>query len=266
MPQLTKHTSTPEEKELEHKLRLLAILEAQLVQRELDLNTLQASLTSFERTYFRIVGSKLVKYDELLARIAELVQLLNPQDVAARRRASDARAQAADSAQSFSDTQTAHESNEAFHADESLKTLYRKAARKMHPDLATSDSDRTKRTEFMAAANGAYRDGNVTLLGELLTSWEQSPDNVQGDSIGSQLIRAIRQISQIEARLDKVETEIEELEHTELCVLFRKTEDATDAGIDLLAAMAETLDEQIRVKRGELDSILDEFVRRKREL
>ena len=47
---------TPEERELENKKAELASLEADLVQRELDLATLRAELTIFENGYLRTVG------------------------------------------------------------------------------------------------------------------------------------------------------------------------------------------------------------------
>lgn len=267
MTQLTKSTRTPEEKELESKEAQFAALEAQLVQRELDLNTLQASLSSFEQRYLRLIGAKWAKYDEVEARIAEITQLLNPQDSAARQYAKAARSQADETAQTcsgFSGTPDTEE--QPFRADDNLKALYRQVAKKVHPDLATNDSDRTKRTQIMAEANAAYRDGNTALLTELLIQWEQSPDNVQGDGVGSRLIRMIRQIAQVEARLEQVEEEIRLTEQTELYVLFKKTEEAAITGFDLLAAMAAEIDEKIQAKLHQLDTVLDEFVRRKRTL
>jgi septal ring factor EnvC (AmiA/AmiB activator) len=37
-----------------------------------------------------------------------------------------------------------------------IKTLYRRLARRFHPDLAADEADRTHRTELMAAVNSAY--------------------------------------------------------------------------------------------------------------
>jgi len=48
---------TPEERELESKRVRLAALEAELVQRELDLTTLKAELTTIEARYLYEVGT-----------------------------------------------------------------------------------------------------------------------------------------------------------------------------------------------------------------
>ena len=69
---------TPEEPELESKRVRLAALEAELVQRELDLTTLKAELTTIEARYLYEVGTLYAELDEIEAQIAEALARLNP--------------------------------------------------------------------------------------------------------------------------------------------------------------------------------------------
>lgn len=265
MTHLIHPTTTPEEKELEHKLAALAALETQLVQRELDLATLRASLDSFEQRYIQIIGARLAQVDDLDAQIAEVLHLLNPQDDAARRGANEARSRADESAQAGADgTYDLDQSPQQFKADDRLKSLFRHIAKKVHPDLGGDDNDRAKRTKVMAEANIAYQSGDADKLEALLAEWEQSPENIDGDDIGSRLIRAIRQISQVETRLGAVNSEIQQLELSELFILFQKADDAAAEGIDLLALMAAEIDLKIHRKQVQLDAVLDEYAQRKR--
>ena len=57
---------TPEERELEKKKAEFASLEAELIQRELDLATLRAELRDFESRYLRTVGVLYAELDEIL--------------------------------------------------------------------------------------------------------------------------------------------------------------------------------------------------------
>ena len=53
----------------------------------------------------------------------------------------------------------------------------------------------------MAQLNQAYSSGDQERLNKLVEDFRNSPDLIKGDSIGDELVRAIRQISQVKARL-----------------------------------------------------------------
>ncbi len=71
----------------------------------------------------------------------------------------------------------------------------------IHPDLALDQGERDRRHVLMARLNDAYADGDQNLLNKLVEEYRDSPDLVRGDSVGDQLVRVIRQISQVAARL-----------------------------------------------------------------
>src|SRR5437879_11357370 len=85
---------TPEEQELEKKKVEIASLEADLIQRELDLATLHAEVTEFEGRYLRTVGVLYAELDEIEAQIAETKAYRRPNDTDAQESAARASAQA----------------------------------------------------------------------------------------------------------------------------------------------------------------------------
>ena len=93
----------PEEVELVKKKEQLSVLEIELAQHELDLETLKGTLRSFESKYLRKVGVLLAELDDVEARIAEAVMNLNPNDTEVKIRATEADAKARESAEAVGD-------------------------------------------------------------------------------------------------------------------------------------------------------------------
>jgi len=249
---ITKITS-PEARELEKKKAELASLEARLAERELDLATLQAELHSFEGTYLRVVGSRLAELDEIEAQIAEAESRNQPKDPEAQDRASQARAQAQESARVVEAEQEAGK-REPFTPSENLKKLYREVAKRIHPDLATDESERKRRHELMTEANRAYEEGDEARLEAILRDWESSPESVKGEGPGAELVRVIRKIAQVEDRLKVIDEEIAWLEESDLFRLKKEVDQAKEEGRDLLAEMAARVDQQVVEAQGRLRS------------
>lgn len=247
---------TPEDEELSRKLTELAALETEVAQRELDLVTLQAELNEFEREYLRVVGVKLAELDEIEARIAEAEARLKPKDDKAQERAQQARAQAQESAQTAGVVQEARPEGKFKPSDE-LKEFYRELAKRIHPDLATSEEERALRTKFMTEANLAYERGDLARLREILKEWESSPDTVRGEGVGADLVRTIRKIAQMRRRMGAIQEEMEALKRSELYLLWEKALAAQKVGRDFLKEMAERVEGQVKEAKRQLVSLSD---------
>jgi hypothetical protein len=250
---ITKVTS-PEARELEKKKAELASLEARLAERELDLATLQAELRSFEGTYLRVVGCRLAELDEIEAQIAEAESRNQPKDPEAQDRASQARARAQESARAVEAEQEAGK-REPFAPSENLRKLYREVAKRIHPDLATDESERKRRHELMTEANRAYEEGDEARLEAILRDWESSPESVKGEGPGAELVRVIRKIAQVEDRLKAIDAEIARLEESDLYRLKNQVDQAKEEGRDLLAEMAARVSQQVVEARERLRSM-----------
>lgn len=229
--------SPPEELELIKKRRLLDRLKDRLADREEAMADLRAELEQFEAKYTIEVGRLYAELDELEARIAAEEVRLNPEDPEIKRRAEEARIRAEDSA-----AQTESEDWEAcafrWQPTTEAKKAYHRLARLIHPDLALDAEERARRHELMAKLNTAYSAGDQNLLNKLVEEYRDSPDLIKGDSIGDELIRAIRQIAQVKRRLEELREETLTMELSELFVLREKVTAEMLEGRNLLRQMA----------------------------
>lgn len=218
-------SKSPEAEELDRKKAELTAIEMELIQRELELTTLHAELHAFELDYLQIIGSRYTELERIENQIEEYLAYI--------------------------------ESSRDFKPSDSLKNLYRQVAKRIHPDLATDEGEKNRRQELMAEANQAYEEGNEEKLRAILQNWESSPESVKGDDIGAELIRIIRKIAQCRARLKVIEEEKEVLTQTELFQLRDQVLSAKELGQNLLAEMAQHLDQKITEAQQRLQELKD---------
>jgi len=227
---------TPEEIELGKKQRLLDRLSDRLAVREEDLADLRAELEQFEARYTMDVARLYAEFDEIEAEIAEEEYKLVPDDEDIKRRAEELRRQAEQSAARAA----AGEDKRDFRFDPTpeAKDAYRTLARLIHPDLALDAADKEKRHSMMAELNEAYSAGDQNRLDKLAAEIRVSPDVITGDTVGDQLVRAIRQIAQVRARLVRIDVEEGESRSSELYELKQRADAENADGRDLLGQMA----------------------------
>jgi hypothetical protein len=130
--------------------------------------------------------------------------------------------------------------------------LYRQAAKLLHPDQTLDGSEKERRHLIMAELNEAYARGDEERIRSILRDWHASPENVQGDGPGAELVRVIRTIAQMEKRLKAIDVELDDLRRGELFRLKQAVEDAQANGRDLLKHLGEQLDRSIIAARDEL--------------
>lgn len=257
MSPLPEKLLTPEEEEVARKKARLAELEALLAERELELAACRADLNHFENTYLQTIGRRYALLDELKAKIAEARARQHPQSQAARDQAREVRSQAEESARAVGDDNPAAPPDDPASGTkperpESLNKLYRQSARLLHPDLTLDGDEKAKRHRLMAEVNDAYARGDEERIRAILREWHASPENVQGDGPGAELIRVIRKIAQVEKRLTVIAAELDQLRQGELFKLKQHVEDAKTNGRDLLKDLGERLDGEIAKARVEL--------------
>ena len=245
---------TPEESEQEQKQANLEILEEELTQRELELATIKADLQAFEGLYLRIVGIQYAELDKIKAQIAEAQVRLDPINKDAQKQASQARAQAQES-ERVTESALEQKKQKKFVPSDELKKLYQEVARSMHPDLTTDEKARIYRHQMMAEANCAYEEGNEDRLREILEQWESSSEAVEGEGTGAELIRVIRKIAQVEARLRAIDAEMAKLKTSDLWQLKEKVEEAENKERDLLSEMATVIESKIAEAKQSLHNL-----------
>jgi len=247
-----KATVKPEERELARKRAEQAAIEAELADRELRAASLRAELGAFERRYLHFVGLRYAELDEYKAQLAERIAREQPGNERAQQSARMARAIAGETKSAVGE-ESAKEPR-AFKASPEMKRLYRDVAKRIHPDLTSDRKDRAKRQQLMAEANKAYERGDESRLAKILAEYDCSPEVVEGEGTGAELVRAIRRVSQARGRLAEIEAELDELLRSDLYQLKSRVEEAEKGGHDVFAEMAENVEEQIALAKQRLEA------------
>jgi hypothetical protein len=104
----------------------------------------------------------------------------------------------------------------------------------------------------MAEINEAYARGDEDRIRTILREWHASPESVEGDGPGAELVRVIRKIAQVEKRLKTIAADMDQHRQGELFKLKQSVEEAQANGRDLLKDLCEQLDGEIAQVRDEL--------------
>ncbi|OGR30575.1 MAG: hypothetical protein A2X83_06795 [Desulfuromonadales bacterium GWD2_54_10] len=242
---------TPEEIELDRKRRELAYAQGQLAEKERVFSVFKAEIRMFEQVYEEILGTRIAELEELEW---QLNGLLGKQDVATVTGAAER-----DDSLAFSQHHTDLLDDDAEPAldvhHKSLKNIYREVAKAIHPDLASDEEERQRRQELMAVANHAYEVGDRSVLEDILSDWELGSDVLDGVDIAMELVRVIRQIARVQQNLHAVKRQIEELKTTDIYCFKLRVDEALSDGIDLMAEMAATVEQNIAKIRNRLAAL-----------
>lgn len=237
----------PEEIELDKKRRVLERLKDRLADREEEMTDLRALQQQFEAQYTMGVARLYAEFDDIEAQIAEEEVKLVPDDEEIKKKAEEMRRRAEESAARAAEDADA--ADRKFNPTAEAKKAYHNLARIIHPDLALDAGEKEKRHGLMAELNAAYSAGDQAKLNKLVEDFRNSPDLVSGDTVGDELVRAIRQIFQIKVRLGELVNERAEIEGSELYDLRKRVEDEMAEGRDLLAQMSNRT--RVHIKKSE---------------
>ncbi len=249
----TKQTRSakPEERELARKRKEQERLEAELAECELRLATLRGELKALEARYLHMVGAPYAELDELRAQIAERLAAEEPENERLQRAAREARARANESRTAVPSKEPREQ--KPFSPSLELKRMYREAAKRIHPDLTADPNDRARRQELMAEVNQAYQQGDESGIAKILDVYESSPEAVQGEGPGAELVRVIRKLSLMNNRLAEIEAELQTILNSDLYLLKIQADDAQEQNRDLLAEMADKVRQRIADSKARVE-------------
>lgn len=243
----------PEERELARLEEEQAGLEEQVIQSELALETCKTETAQFQHRYYLAVGRLYAQLDDLDAQIAVLQARLKPADPDVQEYARAAEQQARRSAAEAGLIESQSVPPQPLTAD--IKQAYRRAARLMHPDRATTEAERQRRTDLMVQVNRAYENGDQRTIERLIEEYGRDPEAIAGDDIGSRIVKAIRRIAQLRRRLEEVRHDLETLQQSELFQLRESIEDGEAAGGDPLGELAQQLSRELEERRARLEML-----------
>ncbi|HVF46042.1 MAG TPA: hypothetical protein VNA17_00600 [Pyrinomonadaceae bacterium] len=247
-----KHGS-PEEIELHKKQGLLDRLTDRLARRELEMADLRGDLRQFEARYTMGVGRLYADLDEIEAQIAEEEYKLVPDDEQIKKKAEELRRFAEESARRALEAADAA-SAKCLPTPEAKKAFH-SLARAFHPDLALDSTEKQRRHVLMTRLNDAYSAGDQRALDKLAADFKHSPDQIVGDSIPDQLVRAIRKVAQVRGRLKALANERSATEHSELFTLREKMRAEAAEGRDMIEQMAARTNVAIKKSERRLNNL-----------
>jgi hypothetical protein len=108
----------------------------------------------------------------------------------------------------------------------------------------------------MAQANQAYMLGDHSALTRVFEAYECSPESVHGDGAGADLVRTIRRVSQVKARLQEIDAELKALLVSDAKRLREQFDEAARSGRDLFSELASRIDTEIAAGRANLSEQL----------
>ncbi|HLA94754.1 MAG TPA: hypothetical protein VK612_03460 [Pyrinomonadaceae bacterium] len=241
----------PEQIELAKKRRVLERLKDRLADREETMADLRSELQQFEARYSMEVARLYAEFDEIEAQIAEEELKLVPDDEEIKKKVEELRRRAEESAARAAAEAEAVEWTPTVEA----KKAYHNLARVIHPDLALDPDEKERRHGLMAELNEAYSSGDQKKLDKMIEDMRNSPDLIKGDTIGDELVRAIRQMYQIKNRFSELDKEQEAAEASELFDLRGKVKAEMLEGRDLLKQMAAKTQSQIKKAGRRLENL-----------
>jgi len=250
---LSMQALAPEDIELNKKRAVLERSKDRLADREVESTDLRTELKQFEARYSMQVGRLYADLDEIEAEIAEEEYKLVPDDEEIKKKAEELRRRAEESAARA--LEAAEAADVKWQPTLEAKKAYHNLARTIHPDLALDAAEKEKRHGLMALLNQAYSAGDQEKLNKLVEDFRNSPDLVKGDSVGDELVRAIRQISQVKTRLNELLEEKITAEASELFDLREKMHAEMAEGRDMVGQMAARTVVQIKKSARRLENL-----------
>lgn len=227
-----------------------AQLEEQVALYELERETTRTDVARFQKRYFDMVGRLYVELDKLLANIALLEVEAHPDDLAAQEQARAAQERARQSAEEAGLIEAQPEPAAEISPD--CKKAYRKAAMLMHPDRATSEAERARRTQMMALVNLAYERGDQAALEKLIIEFGEDPEAITGVDAASRMLKSARRIAQLRRRMAEIEQALDDLRYSGIFDLMTRVEEAEAMGGNPLGELAAQLLKEISRRRAAL--------------
>jgi hypothetical protein len=258
--QLSHRNPVGRERDLAEVRLLLANVEDQCAQRELDLTTLRLELESFRIQYWKIVAPLYAKLDEIDAEIRAYEASREPDNEEVRKSAQESERRAKESRRE-ADLSDEEPDTPIFEASDELRKAYRRAAKAVHPDRASDDADRDIRNAIMAQINKAYERGDLDEIERLVEEYRAgcAPERVL--TLEEELEFLERQITRVKQRLVDIEKEIVSLTDTDLARLMRDAERGRAKGRNVLKELAEDLQSRISDSLRRLEAVRKEFNR-----
>ncbi|MDO9103092.1 MAG: J domain-containing protein [Candidatus Nitrotoga sp.] len=241
----------PEEQELIRLESEQAELEEQVTSAELTLETSKTETAQFQHRYHQTVGRLYAQLDEMDALLARVQAGISPDDAIAQAHAQAAEQQAKASAEEAGMIEAQPAPPPVITPE--LKLAFRQAAKLMHPDRATNEPERLRRTKLMAQVNLAYERGDQQAIEKLVKEYGQDPEAITGGDVASRIVKSIRRIAQLRRRMGEVQQQIDLMQQAEIFYLKQTIEETEAMGGDPLGDLVKQLMQELSERKIQLE-------------
>ena len=236
--------------ELRRREAELASLEAELLEAQVVHDVLERELAEFNRRQLDLFNDRYSRLDRLEA------------DLAAARAEHAPRSRRKIRSDEQEDESRA--TREEFMAqilaptpppppDEGLRALYKKLVKRLHPDHALDEADRSQRDHWMRQLTKAWAERDYETLRRIVThTHDLSEHPTSTGSTARRLVTVLRGIADQRGDLRETVTKIEKLHASPVGLMRDAAQFASEQGHDMLAGLAADLDKQIAAKQREL--------------
>lgn len=236
----------------------LADLQRYLAEQEQQFAELHGQIQRFIARYVETLGPLYLEYDALESQLHNATTFLAE---ALRRNGVDARLPRAPQATALpvlpglpAGAPLSPEPNGGFVevGPPPLKTLYRRAAMRLHPDLAANDRERATREQQMMRVNEAYASEDRGQLEALLLAAGEDPVKVTGGNADAVRLWITRSEQAVQGRTRVVQAHYVALQAHPMHQLWEAITRAEAKGLDPFGVMVNRLRTQIGERRQEL--------------
>ena len=253
-----------DEKQIAQLLDAIEAKQAQVEELTMAVENLKSEVELFERRYNAHISRYYLELDKVELETKEYrlrLQLrrekVSEEEIEARVtscfRASRARVEAYEDVNASESTP--QDEKPADTKSQHLQNLYRKLAKRYHPDKAINTEEQQRRELLMPLINRAYHEQDVQTL-ERLSLGETAPHVIKKTATGK---RAILQgeLRQLNRATSELRLEMNRLKTGRTYQLKQQVEKAKETGSDLLTGLAKDLERRVKSSRSHLARLIN---------
>ena len=136
-----------------------------------------------------------------------------------------------------------------------LQDLYRKLAKRYHPDKATDAEEEERREQLMPLVNRAYKEQDIETLERL--SLGEPELHVSEKTVAEKRIALREELRQLNRAMSELRLEINRLKTGRTYQLKQQIENAKSTGSDLLTGLAKDLERKVKTSRAHLARLIN---------
>ena len=143
-----------------------------------------------------------------------------------------------------------------------LQTLYRKLAKRYHPDKTVDTAEQQRREELMPLINRAYHEQDIQIL-ERLSIGEAGAAMSPEETDAEKYAKLQAELRNLNRAASELRLEINRLKAGRTYQLKQQVENAKASGIDMLTHLAKDLERKVRSGQAQLTRLINMWNRPK---